>query len=71
MRRPPVIFEVTGSLLVMVATGLLTFALTGCTVPRVDLMALGSGSHSRSLVPLPLEEAIVRQAIAEHEKRHP
>ena len=69
MRRPPVSFQATGSLLVMVAIGFLTFALTGCTVPAVDLMGLGSGS--RSVVPLHLEDAIVRQAIAEHEKRHP
>ena len=69
MRRPPAIFQVTGSLLVAVSVALLTFALAGCTAPAGDLMTLGSAPHS--LAPVSDEEAIVRQAIAAQEIRHP
>ena len=69
MRRPSVIFQVTGSLLVMVAVILVTFALAGCTGPAVDTTTLGSRSHALALASP--DEAMMRQAIAEHEMRHP
>ena len=69
MRRPPVIFQVTGSLLVTVAVALITFALAGCAGPAVELMSIGSGRHA--LAPVSRDEAMMRQAIAEHEMRHP
>jgi len=69
MRRAPVIFQVIGSLFVTVAVTLVTFALAGCTGPAVDSMTLRSGS--RALAPVSGEDVMVRQAIAEHEMRHP
>jgi hypothetical protein len=63
-----VIFQVIGSLLITVAVILVTFALAGCAGPAVD-MPFGLGS--RALAPVSHEEAMMRQAIVEHEMRHP
>ena len=69
MRRPPVLFQVTGSLLAIVAVAGLAIALAGCGVPAVDLITVASSS--RALAPLQREDAVIRQAIADHERRHP
>ena len=69
MRRPPVIFQVTGSLLAIVAVAILVIALAGCSVPAVGLITVAS--RSSVLAPLQREDVMIRQAIAEHERRHP